>query len=144
MSTQASAYEAYDRTRTPLHTPETLETCKKSFFWLKKFPGVWQITRLKQESFLSFPFYQTQRSYEKITCICLLFYWFSGENGIRSSHPRYSTKEGVLKNFVKFTGKHLCQSVFLINLQAPLNSLLIVLTCKNLSLFFLIQDNFIF
>ena len=50
--------------------------------------------------------------------ICLLFYWFSCENGIiRSSHPRHSI-EGVLKNFVKFTGKHLCQSVFLINLQA--------------------------
>ena len=26
---QASAYEACDRTRTPLHTPKTLETCKK-------------------------------------------------------------------------------------------------------------------
>ena len=29
-SHQASAYEARDRTRTPLHTPKTLETCKKS------------------------------------------------------------------------------------------------------------------
>ena len=113
--------------------------------WLRKLPGVRQIARLKQQSFLSFPFYQTQRSYEKIMCICLLFYWFSGENGIiRCSHPRRSIKEGVLKNFVKFTGKHLCQSVFLLNLQAPLSSLLIVLTCKNLSLFFLIQDNFMF
>ena len=26
---QASAYEACDRTHTPPHTPETLETCKK-------------------------------------------------------------------------------------------------------------------
>ena len=78
-------------------------------------------------------------------CSCLLFYWFSGENGIiRRSHLRRSIKEGVLKNFVKFTGKHLCQSVFLISLQAPLTSLLIVLTCKNLSLFFLMQDNFMF
>ena len=30
----------------------------------------------------------------------------------RSSHQRYSKKKGVLKNFVKFTGKHLCQSLF--------------------------------
>ena len=27
-------------------------------------------------------------------------------------------KKGVLKNFAKLTGKHLCQSLFLINLQA--------------------------
>ena len=30
----------------------------------------------------------------------------------RSSHRRCSIKIGVLKNFAKFTGKHLCQSLF--------------------------------
>ena len=30
----------------------------------------------------------------------------------RSSHWRRSVKNGVLRNFVKFTGKHLCQSLF--------------------------------
>ena len=30
----------------------------------------------------------------------------------KSSHLRCSMKIGVLKNFVKFTGKHLCQSLF--------------------------------
>ena len=30
----------------------------------------------------------------------------------RSSHQRCSIKKGVLKNFAKFTGKHLCQSFF--------------------------------
>ena len=30
----------------------------------------------------------------------------------RSSHRRYSVKKGVLRNFEKFTGKHLCQSHF--------------------------------
>ena len=30
----------------------------------------------------------------------------------RSSHRRCSMKKGVLKNFTKFTGKHLCQSLF--------------------------------
>ena len=31
---------------------------------------------------------------------------------IRSSHQRCSMKKGVLRNFTKFTGKHLCQSLF--------------------------------
>ena len=30
----------------------------------------------------------------------------------RSSHRRFSVKEGVLRNFTKFTEKHLCQSLF--------------------------------
>ena len=30
----------------------------------------------------------------------------------RSSHRRCSVKKGVIKNFTKFTGKHLCQSLF--------------------------------
>ena len=32
---------------------------------------------------------------------------------IRSSHRRCSVKKGVLGNFAKFTGKHLCQRLFL-------------------------------
>ena len=31
----------------------------------------------------------------------------------RSSHQRCSTIKGVLRNFAKLTGKHLCQSLFL-------------------------------
>ena len=30
----------------------------------------------------------------------------------RSSHRRCSVRKGVLRNFAKFTGKHLCQSFF--------------------------------
>ena len=30
----------------------------------------------------------------------------------RSSHQRSSVKEDVLRNFAKFTGKHLCQRIF--------------------------------
>ena len=30
----------------------------------------------------------------------------------RSRHRRCSLKKGVLKSFAKFTGKHLCQSLF--------------------------------
>ena len=33
----------------------------------------------------------------------------------RNSHRRCSIKKGVLKNFAKFTGKHLCQSLFFNN-----------------------------
>ena len=29
----------------------------------------------------------------------------------RNSHPKVFCKEGVLKNFTKFTGKHLCSSL---------------------------------
>ena len=31
---------------------------------------------------------------------------------VRSSHQRCTLKSGVLKNFAKFRGKHLCQSLF--------------------------------
>ena len=36
----------------------------------------------------------------------------------RSSHPEVFCKRVVLKKFTKFTGKHLCRSIFLIKLQA--------------------------
>ena len=31
---------------------------------------------------------------------------------LRSNHRRYSVRKGVLRNFAKFTGKHLCQIPF--------------------------------
>ena len=31
---------------------------------------------------------------------------------VKSSHRRCSVRKGVLRNFAKFTGKHLCQSLF--------------------------------
>ena len=31
---------------------------------------------------------------------------------LRSNHQRCSVEKGVLRNFTKFTGKHLCQSLF--------------------------------
>ena len=36
----------------------------------------------------------------------------------RNSHRRCSVKKDVLKNFEKFTGKHLRQSLILVTLQA--------------------------
>ena len=38
---------------------------------------------------------------------------FSDSFVFRSSHQRCSVKKGVLRNFAKFTGKHLCQNFFL-------------------------------
>ena len=37
---------------------------------------------------------------------------FFKHKNLRNSHQRCSIKKGVLKNFIKFTGKHLCQSFF--------------------------------
>ena len=55
---------------------------KACLVWLEKLQGVRQITRLKEQRFLSFTFCKTQRSYKKIMCIYLLFHWFIGENCI--------------------------------------------------------------
>ena len=37
---------------------------------------------------------------------------------VRDTRPEVFCKKGALRNFAKFTGKHLCQSHFLIKLQA--------------------------
>ena len=42
--------------------------------------------------------------------------WFTFD---RSSHQKCSMKKGVLRNCAKFTGKYLCQSLFLIKLLQP-------------------------
>ena len=42
-----------------------------------------------------------------------------GKSRDRSSHRRCSVRKGVLRNFTKFTGKHLCQSLFLNGVARP-------------------------
>ena len=37
---------------------------------------------------------------------------FTQNTSFRSSHRRCSVRKGVFRNFAKFTGKHLCQSLF--------------------------------
>ena len=37
---------------------------------------------------------------------------FSVDSCCRSSRPEVFCKRGVLRNFAKFTGKHLCQSIY--------------------------------
>ena len=46
------------------------------------------------------------------------------KSSFRSSHQRCSVKKSVLRNFEKSTGKHLCQSLFLVKLQARSATLL--------------------
>ena len=59
----------------------------------------------------------------KVTMHCVVNKFFGGHKStkilvkprpptLRSSHQRCSVKKGVLRNFTKFTGKHLCQSLF--------------------------------
>ena len=49
---------------------------------------------------------------------------FDGSAQYRSSCPEMLCKKGVLRNFTKFTGKHLCQSLFF-NKVAGLRRLLL-------------------
>ena len=42
----------------------------------------------------------------------ILIQYFFGIVRNRSSHRRCSVREGVLRNFAKFPGKYLCQSLF--------------------------------
>ena len=54
-------------------------------------------------------------------------------NNTRSSHQRCSKTKGVIINLAKFTGKHLCQSLFL-NKVAGLRPMI----CQGLSAIFII------
>ena len=49
----------------------------------------------------------------------------------RNSHRRCFVKIGILKNFAKFTEKHLCLSLFLIKLQASRAATLLKRDSKN-------------
>ena len=92
---------------------------KSTPFLIKKASRCAADRRLKQQHSLSFTFCKTQRSYEKIMCIYLLFHWFSGENCIiRSSDWRCSIQKGDLK-VRKIHRKIQVPESFLINLQAP-------------------------
>ena len=48
--------------------------------------------------------------------VCALYHFsrwiYSGMHELRSSHQRCFQRTGVLRNFVKFTRKHLCQNLF--------------------------------
>ena len=85
----------------------------------------------KIATLFSFTFYITQRSYEKTMCIYFLFHWFSDENCIIflfSLHKERQTSKELKRNMNDGT------IVFTYRLNLKNSS----------SLFFLIQDNFMF
>ena len=49
-------------------------------------------------------------SWDIVTII--FYYTWQSSIPIRGSRPEVFCKEAVLRNFIKFTGKHLCQSLF--------------------------------
>ena len=105
---------------TPLHMPETLQTCKKSRPCL--------IKKASRRS-LSFTFCKTQRSYEKIVYLC---YFIGSVAKIVLSEV--ATRCVLYKKvFIKFTGKFKCLSPFFNKSANTAMSLLIVLTWKSLN-----------
>ena len=57
---------------------------------------------------------ERNKTYSRLSCRCITEWDISIGANARSSHWRSSVKKDVLKNFSKFTGKHLCQSLFFI------------------------------
>ena len=71
--------------------------------------GISQPLRLKsafQTPFLAYS-YQTKFCYQLHILKLIRFLLTT-----RSSHQRCSVMKGILRNFAKFTGKHLCQGLF--------------------------------
>ena len=54
----------------------------------------------------------------------------------RSSRPEVFCKKGFLRNFVKFTGKHLCQNLFFSEAAGLITFLYSLKTSENLTLRF--------
>ena len=48
-----------------------------------------------------------------------IYNFLSIDRCFRSSHQRCSLRKSVLRNFTKFTQKHLCQSLFFNNVAGP-------------------------
>ena len=77
------------------------KTVTKLFTILTKwsFPYLNPISYLKSTMWFPYPFFR--------------FFSLTMTPNSRSCRPEVFCKKGVLRNFVKFTGKHLCQSFFL-------------------------------
>ena len=59
--------------------------------------------------FLSNKYLLIQSNFTRYFSVNTIFYWWET---YRSSHPQVFCEKGVLGNFTKFIGKHLCQSLF--------------------------------
>ena len=58
---------------------------------------------------ISLTFFSSSLSFD---CCVLIFFVFCISSNNKSSHWRCSVKKDVLRNFAKFTEKHLCESLF--------------------------------
>ena len=102
-------------------------------FWLVSFFAI----EIKKCAFTAFKFpYHTnvtlQILHRNITLKYISYFLLSVEqmSCFRRSHQRCSVKKGVLRNFAKFTGKHLCQSVFFNKLETQKETLAQVFPCE--------------
>ena len=136
---QDSAYEACDGTRTPLrtplHTPKTLETCKKKARRLIEKPSRCAADRTYKATFFVFQFLWNTNILKEnrvyLFVISLAQWW---KLHYQKQPPKVFYIKSILKKFAKFKGNTCARVSFLINLQAPLTSLLIVLTWKSLNI----------
>ena len=67
---------------------------------------------------------------KKTFCFCRFFFisfWIITSSKRRSGSSEGFYKLGALKNFAKFTGKHLCRSLFLIRVPAKRPATLLIL-----------------
>ena len=97
-------------------------SCKKSIYFSEKSEGATICILLKHHVQLQKSIYCSEKSERATICILLkktcnfirkrLQYCEVYKN-TRSSHQRCSIIKGVLINFAKFTGKHLCHGLFL-------------------------------
>ena len=82
----------------------------------------------KTKTFFIFHFCKTQRSYEKIMCIYLLFLGSVVKIALSEAAIGGVLYKKVVLKFAKFTGKYKCQSLFLNKFAGAARCLLIVLT----------------
>ena len=75
---------------------------------------------------MTVPLKKLRKNYSK-------FVWLPGKiiDAIRSSHPEVFCKKVALRNFAKFTGKHLCQSLFFNKVAGQVFSCEVCEICKN-------------
>ena len=80
-----------------LNSPPSISMFSQAIWWSRI--SMWSLTDVERVPFTYFlVFNQTP--------------WSSKTLNFRSNHWRCSVRNGVLRNFAKFTGKHLCHSLF--------------------------------
>ena len=102
-------------------------------FWLESFFAI----EIKKCTFTAFKFpyhanVTLQILHRNITLKYISYFFLSVEqmSCFRSSHQWCSVKKGVLRNFAKFAGKHLCQSLFFNKVETQKETLAQMFSCE--------------